>query len=171
VSIGVTLRLVNPINVVDLKGNDGNDGNEENEENDGNDVPRRVNVVEPPTVPLVPRRLDFVNLVEDGDDAMPELVDPEEFEDYPDADEVKDDEDHGNAGDFDHPNISDPAIVGECSICFLDIQRCHHIEGNCSHSFHVDCLNQWRRQVWTLQAATCPLCRKFFRRKNVIHLE
>lgn len=46
-----------------------------------------------------------------------------------------------------------------CSICFEDVKSCPSSETtmcgtDCSHRFHIGCLNQWKER-----ANTCPCCR------------
>jgi len=45
-------------------------------------------------------------------------------------------------------------IVDECPICFEDINDIKNVTLQCTHRFHVDCINKWEETK-----SECPLCR------------
>lgn len=54
---------------------------------------------------------------------------------------------------------TDHTVVGDCSVCLTSIPACQAINLTCSHVFHLNCINAWRR-VQGYDHAQCPLCRR-----------
>jgi len=44
-------------------------------------------------------------------------------------------------------------IVDECPICFEDINDIKNVTLQCTHRFHVDCIDEWKKMK-----SECPLC-------------
>ncbi|GAV09282.1 hypothetical protein RvY_18851 [Ramazzottius varieornatus] len=50
-----------------------------------------------------------------------------------------------------------------CGLCYNSSDRDHLMQLNCGHSFHRDCFSSWRNC-----GSQCPVCRKNFRRPDVL---
>ena len=55
-------------------------------------------------------------------------------------------------------------VVGQCSICLNDVLEEESCNLQCSHIFHVACINEWGRSFFTqwgaIRAVPCPQCRR-----------
>lgn len=56
----------------------------------------------------------------------------------------------------DYTTVSLVGIEPDCPVCHQnhDLDECVSIKGGCSHSFHEDCIEKWRRRN-----NSCPICR------------
>ncbi|RWR87710.1 E3 ubiquitin-protein ligase RHA1B-like protein [Cinnamomum micranthum f. kanehirae] len=54
-------------------------------------------------------------------------------------------------------DVDDDDVESICAVCFSRLQMCREIRklSNCSHVFHVGCLDKWLDQGHM----TCPVCR------------
>ena len=56
--------------------------------------------------------------------------------------------------------VEAPNIFNECSICLNKIKLDKHVKLDCSHCFHMNCLDKWRCTLFrNQQHQTCPMCR------------
>lgn len=53
------------------------------------------------------------------------------------------------------------SIQSECSICMEELFMKKVYHAPCGHTFHVQCLSQWR-----MKRNNCPLCRQILSKKD-----
>lgn len=52
-------------------------------------------------------------------------------------------------------------LIGKCVICLCYVYKKDHHKTLCNHSFHKDCINNWKKDH-----NKCPLCRKLLHNEN-----